>query len=150
MRSRTTSLTPWPPTNTVEARGPLVGQSLAGYDLQAFLGEGPNGVVYRAEDLLGNRLAVKVMHIELGRREQAEKLREVLESLSFKQPSYFCPLLDAGFGPEGQLFLVTQELKGCDLEAGLRDAGGLAADRTLEIARQICFALEELHAQNCV
>ena len=36
--------------------------TVGGYEITSYIGEGPTGAVYRAEDLVGSRMAVKVMH----------------------------------------------------------------------------------------
>ena len=48
--------------------GPLVGKKFGGYEVSSYIGEGPTGQVYRAEDLMGAKMAVKVMHRELSRQ----------------------------------------------------------------------------------
>src|SRR5438105_4185164 len=62
--------------------GPLVGKSFGGYEITSYIGEGPTGAVYRAEDLVGSRMAVKVMHQELSRKDTADALWSDLRKLS--------------------------------------------------------------------
>src|SRR5437870_5197923 len=59
-----------PPEPNGDEIGPLVGQTFGGYEIVSFIGEGPSGAVYRGEDLLGNAMAVKVIHSDLASHER--------------------------------------------------------------------------------
>ncbi|MEO6953526.1 MAG: serine/threonine-protein kinase [Polyangia bacterium] len=148
---RSTSETPLPqPEPAREDLGPLVGRTFGGYEIVSYIGEGPSGAVYRGEDLLGNAMAVKVLHPGLANRPRTEQLRRELERLSALDHGQLQHIYDAGYGEEGQFFYVTDELIGCDLETGLDDAGGLPPRKSYEIVRAVCQALEAAHAAGVV
>ena len=46
----------------------VVGRHFGGYEVASYIGEGPTGAVYRAEDLTGAKMAIKVMHRELSQK----------------------------------------------------------------------------------
>ena len=82
LKSTTTSETPLPhPIPASDELGPLVGRTFGGYEITSYIGEGPTGAVYRAEDLVGGRMAVKVMHRELSRKPAADQLWADLQKL---------------------------------------------------------------------
>src|SRR5678815_1990106 len=82
--------------------GPLVGKSFGGYEITSYIGEGPTGAVYRAEDLMGSRMAVKVMHAELSRKDTADALWSDLQKLGALDNPHLAKLYDGGFGDDGQ------------------------------------------------
>src|SRR5215475_1984774 len=84
-----------PPTGEV---GPLVGRTFGGYEVTSYIGEGPTGSVYRAEDALGSKMAVKVMHRELSRPAEAERLWAELRKLTALGDDRFVRVYDSGFG----------------------------------------------------
>jgi len=145
------SETPLPhPVPASDELGPLVGQTFGGYEVTSYIGEGPTGAVYRAEDLTEQRMALKVMHKELSRKEAADHLWTALKKLSETSEPHFVKVYDSGFGDEGQFFYAMEELVGMDLETGLDESGALAPQKALEIVRQVCRALESAHALGIV
>src|SRR6476660_3886321 len=97
--------TPLPvPVPAVDELGPLVGKTFGGYEITSYIGEGPTGAVYRAEDLMDQRMAVKVMHAELSRKEAAAALWADLQKLAALHEKHFVRVYDSGFGDEGQFF----------------------------------------------
>ena len=151
MSNSITSQTPLPhPIPATDELGPLVGQNFGGYEITSYIGEGPTGAVYRAEDLVGSRMAVKVMHQELSRKKAADQLWSDLQKLSKLRSPHLVGVYDGGFGDEGQFFYVMDELVGCDLEAGLEESGALTPKKALEIIRQICVAVETAHTNGVV
>src|SRR5690242_14502530 len=99
-KSTTTSETPLPhpiPAPSIDEIGPLVGRTFGGYEITSYIGEGPTGAVYRAEDLVGGRMAVKVMHHELSRKPAADLLWADLQKLSALGSEHHVRVYDAGF-----------------------------------------------------
>jgi serine/threonine protein kinase len=140
------SETPLPrPVPAVDELGPLVGKTFGGYEITSYIGEGPTGAVYRAEDLAEQRMAVKVMHKELSRKDAADHLWADLQKLAATGEGCFVKVYDSGFDDEGQFFYAMDELAGSDLESALEESGALAPQRALEIVRQVCRAVEIAH-----
>jgi serine/threonine-protein kinase len=150
-QGNTTGQTPLPhPLPALDDIGPLVGRTFGGYEIASYIGEGPTGAVYRGEDLVGNRMAVKVMHAELSSPAAAERLVADLAKLSSLSSPHLARVVDHGFGEDGLFYLVSDELVGSDLETALADAGALTPAKALEIVLAVASALEAAHAVGVV
>jgi serine/threonine protein kinase len=130
--------------------GPLVGKTFGGYEVSSYLGEGPTGQVYRAEDLMGAKMAVKVMHRELSQKEHAQRLWEELKKLAATGDEHFVRVYDCGYGDDGDFYFLMDELAGVDLEAALEESGAFAPRRAVEIVDGVAAALERAHAEGVV
>jgi eukaryotic-like serine/threonine-protein kinase len=130
--------------------GPLVGKTFGGYEVSSYIGEGPTGQVYRAEDLTGAKMAVKVMHRELSQKEHATRLWDELKKLAATGDEHFVRVYDCGYGDDGDFFFLMDELTGVDLEAALEESGAFAPRRAVEIIGGVAVALERAHAEGVV
>src|SRR5690348_8767455 len=117
--------------------GSRVGATLAGkYRLDALLGAGGMGEVYRAENVhIGRIVAIKMLH-----EEQAENagivtrfLREARAANIVRHPNVV-DVLDIGQAEDGAPFIVQEFLEGHDLATYVTARGGrLDIDETLTI-----------------
>jgi predicted Ser/Thr protein kinase len=112
------------------------------------LGRGGMGEVYRADDLkLDQPVALKFLPLDLqddvGRRERL--LSEVRVARQVSHPT-LCRVYDVGEA-DGQLFLSMEYVDGEDLASLQRRIGRLPAEKSLEIARQVCAGLAAAHAR---
>jgi predicted ATPase/class 3 adenylate cyclase len=124
------------------------------YHIEAELGRGGMGVVYRAHDtLLDRAVAVKVLsHVlsgaegdsGLGTEGRARLLREAQAAAKLDHPN-IVSVYDAGEA-DSIPFIVMQLVSG----ASLRDIGPLSVSQIITIARQLCDALDHAHAQGIV
>jgi ABC-type oligopeptide transport system substrate-binding subunit/DNA-binding SARP family transcriptional activator len=116
------------------------------YRLDAEVGRGGMGVVYRAHDLLLERdIAVKVYSAhKLGTEGRARLLEEAQAAARLNHPN-LVSIYDAGEAG-GTSFIVTELVEGESLHARRPEA----LDEILTIARQICAALEHAHAHGIV
>jgi serine/threonine protein kinase len=130
--------------------GPLVGKTFGGYEVSSYIGEGPTGQVYRAEDLMGAKMAVKVMHRELSQRDHAHRLWEELKKLAATGDEHFVRVYDCGYGDDGDFFFLMDELTGVDLEGALEESGAFAPKRAVEIVDGVAAALERAHTEGVV
>jgi serine/threonine-protein kinase len=127
---------------------PLVGREVGGYLIEAALGEGGMGLVYRARHpFLGRRFAVKVLRPELAADEKLSSnfVREAQTLSGLKHPH----IIDiVGFGPlDGQRqYMVMEFLEGRTLENELEEHGALPVHRVLSLAEEILDALEAAHS----
>jgi tetratricopeptide (TPR) repeat protein len=136
----------------LEAIGTLLN---ARYRLEAEIGGGGMGVVYRAHDTLLDRpVAVKVLSApELGTEGRARLLREARAAAGLNHPN-IVTVYDAGEAqmpdradPAGPVpFIVMELVEGQSLHD--RRPGSL--EETVSIARQVCAALEHAHARGIV
>lgn len=133
-------------------RSPVTaGSDLAGFRVQALIGEGAMGAVYLAEDTrLGNRAALKLLAPDLSRDERFRQrfLRESQLAASLDHP-HIVPTLASG-EEDGVLYLAMAYVEGSDLREVLRREGRLEPDRTLNLVAQVAEALDAAHAAGLV
>jgi len=119
-----------------------VGSELAGYRVEALLGRGGMGVVYRAYDLALDRpVALKVVAPELAAdaRFRERFLRESRLAASLDHPA-IVPVYDAG-EVAGELYIAMRFVEGSDLRALLHEQGAQEPARGLRIVEQVAEAL---------
>lgn len=126
---------------------PAVGAVLSQrYRLGSELGRGGMGVVYRATDLeLQREVAVKILSASASNAEARERLLREARSAAALNHSNIVAIHDVGESA-GMLFLVMELVQGPKLS----DARPHDLPRVVEIATQICSALEHAHANNIV
>jgi len=114
---------------------PEAGTRLGPYRLEAILGEGGMGTVYKATDTrLGRAVAIKVSNIWFGRRLDREA-----RSLSMLNHPHACTLYDVGAN-----YLVMELVEGETLSARLR-RGALPINEVLRHGIQIADVLSAAH-----
>jgi oligopeptide transport system substrate-binding protein len=116
------------------------------YRIDAELGRGGMGVVYRAHDtLLDRAVAVKVLNDSgLGTEGRARLLREAQAAARLNHAN-IVSIYDAG-EVEGIPFIVMELVEG----QTLRQYRSASLDETLLIIRQVCAALEHAHGKGIV
>lgn len=125
--------------------GDLVGGK---YQLLKKIGEGGNGRVYRAINvLLGREVAIKVLQPELVGDETSKKrfFREAKTANRIRHPNVV-DVLDVGDSDEGP-WMVQELLVGESLSALLVRERSLSVDRTIELLLPALSALAAAHAQ---
>jgi serine/threonine protein kinase len=139
------------------ARGPLqpstigVGDTVGPYRLEAILGEGGMGIVFRAareED--GVTVALKVLREELAADEVYRRrfAREGAIARELDHPN-LVPVLDAGEF-EGRYYLASRYVPGRSLDERLAAEGPMPVRDVLRLTAHIGAALDELHATELV
>ncbi len=126
---------------------PMLGRVIAGrYRLEARIGEGGMGVVYRARHVLIDRIvAVKLIRPDLRGEThlRAWMLREA-RAANRVDHAHIIDIHDIGETEEGELYLVMEYLVGTSLSTELaRGATPLA--RGVDILEQMCAALGRAH-----
>ena len=132
------------------AGGQLIGTEFLGYRIDALLGRGGMGVVYRAWDLrLKRNVALKLVAPELSEDERFRErfLGESELAASLDHPNVI-PIYNAG-EHEGQLYLAMRYVEGSDLKALLPE-GPLDPGRAIAICSQVAAALDAAHARGLV
>jgi ABC-type branched-subunit amino acid transport system substrate-binding protein len=122
------------------------GTSFAGYRIEAVIGRGGMGVVYRATDLsLQRPVALKLIVPELAGDERFRRrfLDESRLAASLDHASVV-PIYEAGEA-DRQLFLAMRFVEGSDLRTLLRRDGPLGTERTIALLAQIASALDAAH-----
>jgi len=116
------------------------------YRIVALLGRGGMGEVYRADDLeLGQSVALKFLPdaVSANAVELARFRNEVRVARQIAHPNV-CRVYDIGEA-DGHVFLSMEYIDGEDLASVLRRMGRPSADKSIEIARQICLDLAAAH-----
>jgi len=121
------------------------GSKLGPYDIQALLGAGGMGEVYKARDTRLDRIvAIKVLPAHLaddpGLRERFEREARTIASLNHP---HICTLYDIG-RQDGTDYLVMEYLEGETLSMRLLK-GPLPLDQALQYAIEIADALDKAH-----
>lgn len=124
------------------------------YRLEATLGRGGMGVVYRGVDLLIKRpIAVKLVRavdgISIDEETAGRFLREAKHTARL-QHEHIIEVFDLGKAEDNSLYFVMELLEGESLSTRLRRDGKLSPEITVHIARQICDGLEAAHAAGVV
>jgi tetratricopeptide (TPR) repeat protein len=135
----------------IEAIDPLIGRTIAQYEIVACVGGGAMGVVYRARDTkLGRAVALKFLPQQWSHDEAARQrfMREAQAASATHHPN-ICTIHDIERADDGQLFIVMAFYEGLTLKQRL-ESGPIALDEALEIATQIADGLAKAHAQGVV
>jgi hypothetical protein len=126
------------------------GSRLGPFEIQALLGKGGMGEVYRARDTrLGRTVAVKVLPENLAADPSVRaRFRREARAISALSHPHICALYDLG-EQDGLAYLVMEHLEGETLERSLR-RGALPLERTLEIATEVLEGLAAAHRRGIV
>ncbi|WP_375773470.1 serine/threonine protein kinase [Archangium gephyra] len=130
--------------------GDLTGHRLGPYRLDAQIGAGAAGEVYRAwDERLERHVAVKVLSARVaGSPEQVRRLEvEARAAASISHP-HVVTVYDVG-SAGGVPFIVSELLEGESLRS-LIDRGPLPRERALELGLQLAHGLAAAHAQGVV
>jgi YVTN family beta-propeller protein len=124
----------------------LIGSELAGYRIEALIGRGGMGAVYRAQEAgLERKVALKVIAPELAQDTHFRDrfLRESQIAASLDHP-HVIPILKAG-EEDGLLFLAMRYVEGTDLAQLLAKEGALEPRRAVQLLEQVAEALDAAH-----
>jgi serine/threonine protein kinase len=124
---------------------------IAGYRIEALVGRGGMGQVYRAVQLnLERRVALKILAPRLADDERFRRrfLRESRIAASIDHPSII-PIYESG-EDGGLLYIAMRYVDGPDLATVLRREGRLASRRAMAIMTQVASALDAAHQRGLV
>jgi serine/threonine-protein kinase len=131
----------------VQRQDPLIGQVLDGrYRIDAVLGEGGMGIVYKAvHTALNKPLAIKVLRAEVSKNEQiVARFKQEAQSASQIGNQHIIDISDFGVMPDGSTYFVMEFLNGQSLTAAM-EKGRFEPERTIYVAKQLCQALGAAH-----
>ena len=137
------------------AKDPLLGTVIADrYTLEAVLGEGGMGLVYRAKHTVLERLfAVKVLRRELTLDAMSRgRFEREARAASLVCHSHIVTIYDYGYTESGLAYLVMEYLDGVTLGDYARETPGrtLPMSLVIEVALQVAQALQHAHARGVV
>src|SRR6187431_2456372 len=128
---------------TKKSDDPALGKVIAGrYRLEARIGEGGMGVVYRARHVLIDRIvAVKLIRPDLRGEThlRAWMLREA-RAANRVDHAHIIDIHDIGETEDGELYLVMEYLVGVALSAECAK-GPMPIERAVDVIEQMCAAL---------
>jgi len=131
----------------------LIGVTIDGrYRLEATLGRGGMGLVYRAAHVgLRRNVAVKILHPALAASPEVRNRFE-REALAVGKIDHVncVAVYDVGRLPDGALYLAMELLEGRSLSEVLEQEGQLAPGRALHILRHILRGLAHVHASGLI
>jgi len=128
-----------------------VGSVLGSHRLEAVIGAGPAGVVYRATHVrLGRPAAVKVLAPTAGEDEDARArfLEQVTATAGIDHPSVI-PILDAGVY-EDEAYVAMRYAGGGDLKGLIARVGALDPDLLTAVLGPVAGALDAAHEEGVV
>lgn len=122
------------------------------YQMEALLGKGGMGAVYRARHiLLGDRVAIKVLPPEV--RTNAEWLRrfrrEGQAARRFRHPNSVT-VYDLRTAADGTIYMVMEYVEGHTLDHAMKTRGRFSAAEALEILTPIMSVLDTAHSMGVV
>ncbi|NUP10282.1 MAG: serine/threonine protein kinase [Polyangiaceae bacterium] len=121
-------------------------ERIGDFQILRVIGEGGMGIVYDAtERLSGRRVALKVLHSNLTRREDARArfFNEMRIMAGLEHPNIVRSLSSAEI--DGKLVMVLEYLEGRTLRAELEATGPLEPARAIAVAKAITSALVAAH-----
>ncbi len=120
--------------------------------IEALLGSGGMGAVYRAEHVhVGRKAAVKVLHADLRRSpSDRDRFRREARVASRLRSPHVVEVLDFGEDEAGRAYLAMELLEGEPLRAVLDREGRLAPARAVRLLRQLLDGLAAAHEAGIV
>ncbi|HEX2219430.1 MAG TPA: protein kinase [Gemmatimonadales bacterium] len=116
------------------------------YAIEREIGRAPSAVVYVARDLRhGRRVALKVLHSELGAALGVERFQRVIRTQARLQHPHILPLFDSG-SAAGRLFCTMPYVEGGSLRDLIRREGPLPVEVAAQLASEVASALTYAHA----
>jgi serine/threonine protein kinase len=127
-------------------------ESIGSYRLVELLGAGAMGEVYKATDgkMFDRVVALKLLSEKFARNENARtRFQNEVQYVAHLDHPNIIKIYDHGEA-DGRPFFVMEFLDGIDLSRFMKDEPNRNIERSVEIARQLCEALDFAHRHNVV
>jgi serine/threonine-protein kinase len=126
---------------------PNIGRTVAlRYVLQAKIGSGSLGVVYRAEQIgLGRKVACKILHAEDRDPRTVERFLREGQLLCHLRSPHTITTYEYGSEPDGSLYIAMEMSPGRTLASLLRNGAPFPWPRALRVLAGLCDSLSEAH-----
>ncbi|MDJ0973661.1 MAG: serine/threonine-protein kinase, partial [Planctomycetota bacterium] len=130
----------------MEQAGSASPQQLGPYTLDALIGEGGMGEVYRGRHArLRRPTAIKTLRVDAADEEGIARFeQEVQLTASLRHPNTVA-VYDYGRTDDGRFYYAMEYLTGAPIDAILRATGPFDEGRTIHVLRQLCGSLNEAH-----
>lgn len=141
-------VTETPPENA--PRDALLGQTLGGFKLTRLLGTGGMGSVYLGEhQMIGSKVAVKVLHPELAANpQQVDRFHAEARAVNLIDHENIVRIFDLSVDPHGRHYFVMELLDGRPLSSVAK--GPVPAAVAIPILTQVLSALSAAHARGVI
>ncbi|RPI95357.1 MAG: serine/threonine protein kinase, partial [Chloroflexi bacterium] len=124
----------------------LTARRLGQYVLLQEIGEGANGMVYRARHALLRRpVAIKLLSPDLTNETSAARFEHEVQMTSQLTHPNTVAIYDYGRTPEGLFYYAMEYLSGINLDQLVRQFGPQSPSRVIHVLRQVCGSLAEAH-----
>ncbi len=122
------------------------------YELGELIGQGGMADVFLGRDVrLGRTVAVKVLRADLAREPSFHgRFRREAQAAAALNAPHVVSVFDTGEDSSGVPYIVMEYVEGRTLRDVLRTEGRLLPQRALEVAADICSALDAAHAAGIV
>ncbi|HEY5924709.1 MAG TPA: protein kinase [Kofleriaceae bacterium] len=130
------------------SQDPFVGRVIDGrYEIQARIGEGGMGVVYKARQISIDRIiALKMLNQQMAQDQTwVQRFYNEAKACSRLQHPNTIRMFDFGQTQDGRLFMTMEFLDGVSLRDALQ-RGPLAPQRVIKVLIQCCASLAEAHS----
>jgi len=134
-----------------KAPDPMLGRSIDGrYRIDSLIGAGGMGTVYSATRLLiGDEVAIKVLHQDHGDAHSSERFRREAQAAARLKHPNAVSIYDFGISTDGLQYLVMEFVEGMSLRERLND-GPVDLATATEVISQVCAALDEAHRRQII
>jgi len=128
-----------------------IGTQLAGFRIEALIGRGGMGVVYRAEQLrYGRKVALKILAPELSADDSfRERFEQEWRTAARIEHPNIVPIYEADES-DGVLYIAMRYVEGTDLGSLLATEGRLEPQQAFPVLEQVARALDAAHSNELV
>jgi serine/threonine protein kinase/Tfp pilus assembly protein PilF len=122
------------------------------YRLDAEIGNGLTGIVYRGTHLLMRRpVAIKMLtHEKANDSASRQRFQNEAKAISLLNHPAIVKIHDFGFSPQGDPYLVMDLIEGVSLARALEDKGKLSVYDALKVSCEIADALAHAHQKGVI
>lgn len=123
----------------------MIGKTIGNYRIVEKLGKGATGTVFKAvDDTLGREVAVKLLHADVAQTDVMKRFQMEVKALAKLNHPEIATIHDVQITDDGVL-LVTELVRGEDLDALMKRVGPLQPERAAVLVTQILSALSHAH-----
>ncbi len=128
--------------------------ALPAFRFEQIIGRGGMGAVYKATELsLARAVAIKILPADLMEDAEAfyaERFEQEARTMARLNHQGLVRVFDFGKTADGLLYFVMEYVEGTDLARLIKDSGKLPPERALDVAEQMCRALDYAHREGVV